>query len=116
MDQTLKFCAALAFVIVGWVSLTPTSINVDPAAPLVGPVTRVAMLFFVSSLVFVAWREAIRIALPVMIVAAIIFEVGQLMHEKRNYAHDELIGNLVGVLLGLLFFRALRRFAYNIRS
>jgi glycopeptide antibiotics resistance protein len=116
-DGDLKFLAVGMFVVVAWLSLAPATVNYAPGAPtapLVPLFARMATLFVLSTVVFLAWRANVRPALIVMAVSAIVFEVGQVYSTNRVFSVEDLAGNIIGVVLAFLFFRALWQFVHRL--
>ncbi len=119
MDLFLKILAVLLFVIVAWLSLAPATVNYSPgapSAPLVPLLARMAILFVVSTAVFLAWRHNVMPAAVFMFVSAFVFEIGQIYSVNRDFSIEDLLGNIMGVIIAYLFFRALWQFSHRIHQ
>lgn len=117
MDLILKILAVLLFIIVAWLSLAPATVNYSPGAPtapLVPLLARMAILFVLSITVFLAWRHNVIPAVIFMFIAAFVFEIGQIYSVNRDFSVEDLLGNIMGVLMAYLFFRALWQFSHRI--
>ncbi len=118
MNSLLKISAVCLFAIVAWLSLAPATVNYSPgapSAPLVPMLVRMATLFVLSTVVFLAWRTAPKVPVIFMLVSAVIFEVGQVVSKNRLFSLEDLAGNVIGVILAYFFVRALWQFANDVR-
>ena len=114
-ERLVRLGAILCFLAVCWLSLAPDPLPVA-VAPFISALSHVAMHFVLATLFLVGWPDEAKRVLAGLAGFAVIVEFLQRLVPSRTFDLLDMVGNLLGVAFGFLFFLAMLRFIRNLRA
>lgn len=87
---------------------------VSTPTPASGLLVHMLFFFFFTGACLLGWKGKARLIAIVLFGIAVLAEAGQMVFPNRDFSYYDLTGNVIGVLLGCLFFITLRRFSRRI--
>ncbi len=87
---------------------------ISTPTPASGLLIHMLFFFFFTGACLLGWTRNARLIALGLLGIAVLVEVGQMLFPNRDFSSYDLVGNLLGVCLGCLFFVTLRRFSRTI--
>jgi len=114
IERVVRVMAIFIFLVLAWMCLGGETLFVAPT-PVSSFLVHLVMFFFLGSVSYIGWVEAASRVAAALVVLAMAFEVAQVGLPGRTFSTLDLAGNLVGVGLAWIFFKALLNFKRTIR-
>lgn len=113
VERVMRFGSGLALVLMFWLMQGGEQFIITPT-PISGFLVHLLGFFFLAGACLVGWADRANQIVPGLVVLAIILEAGQIVFPDRMFSLFDMSGNVIGVLLGWVFFKTLRQYSRTI--